>query len=44
MVTHQALSGATDEEFLQRLVRTYAERFGTSFWDFFTTVALPTGS
>ena len=41
MVTHQALSGATDEEFLQRLVRTYAERFGASFWEVFTTHVAP---
>jgi hypothetical protein len=37
MVTHQTLSGTTDEAFLQRMVRTYAERFGESFWTFFTT-------
>ena len=37
MMTHQALSGATDEAFLQRMVRTYAERFGESFWAFFAT-------
>lgn len=36
MATHQALSGTTDEAFLQRMVRTYAERFGESFWAFFT--------
>ena len=37
MMTHQALSGTTDEAFLQRMVRTYAERFGESFWAFFAT-------
>lgn len=41
MVTHQVLSGATDEEFLQRMVQTYAERFGESFWAFFATHVAP---
>ncbi len=41
MVTHQTLSGTTDEAFLQRMVRTYAERFGASFWDFFTAHVAP---
>lgn len=41
MATHQALSGVTDEAFLQRMVRTYAERFGASFWDFFTAHVAP---
>lgn len=37
MPTHQALSGVTDEAFLQRMTRTYAERYGEAFWEFFTT-------
>ena len=41
MVTHQALSGSTDEEFLQRMARTYPERFGDAFWAFFTTHVAP---
>ena len=41
MVTHQALGGSTDEEFLQRLARTYPERFGEAFWAFFTTNVAP---
>ena len=41
MATHQALSGVTDEAFLQRMVRTHAERYGESFWDFFTTHVAP---
>ena len=41
MVTHQALSGSTDEEFLQRMVGTFAERFGAAFWDFFATHVAP---
>ncbi len=35
MVTHQSLSGSTDEEFVQRMATTYADRFGESFWTFF---------
>jgi SAM-dependent methyltransferase len=41
MATHQVLSGVTDEAFLQRLVRSHAERYGESFWDFFTTHVAP---
>ena len=41
MATHQALSGSTDEEFLQRLARTYPERFGEAFWAFFTAHIAP---
>jgi len=36
MATHQSLSGATDEEFVARMVTTYPERFGEPFWAFFT--------
>jgi SAM-dependent methyltransferase len=35
MPTHQALSGATDQEFLQRMVDTHPERFGPPYWAFF---------
>jgi len=41
MVTHQALSGSTDEEFLQRMVQTYGERFGEDFWACFTEHVAP---
>ncbi|MBM3222362.1 MAG: class I SAM-dependent methyltransferase [Candidatus Tectomicrobia bacterium] len=37
MPTHQALSGSTDEAFVQRMVQSYAERFGEAFWTFFDT-------
>jgi SAM-dependent methyltransferase len=37
MPTHQSLSGSTDEEFLQRMVRSYPERFETTFWAFFAS-------
>ena len=35
MVTHQSLSGSTDEEFVERMATTYPDRFGESFWTFF---------
>lgn len=41
MVTHQALSGSTDEEFVQRMAGTYGERFGADFWAFFTAQVAP---
>src|SRR6266704_1946263 len=41
MVTHQALSGSTDEEFLQRMASTYPERFGEDLWRFFTAQVAP---
>ena len=41
MPTHQALSGTSDEEFLQRMVGTYPERFGEDFWAFFTAQVAP---
>ena len=36
MATHQSISGTTDEEFAQRMIQTYPERFGESFWTYFT--------
>jgi ubiquinone/menaquinone biosynthesis C-methylase UbiE len=41
MVTHQTLGESTDEEFLQRMARTYPERFGEAFWTFFTAHITP---
>src|SRR4029453_10159307 len=41
MATHQALSGVTDEAFLQRMVQSHAERYGEAFWDFFATHVAP---
>src|SRR5262245_52402248 len=35
MPTHQSLSGASDEDLLQRMVKTHPERFGPEFWAFF---------
>jgi SAM-dependent methyltransferase len=36
MPTHQSLSGATDDELLQRMVQRHPDRFGAPFWEFFT--------
>lgn len=35
MPTHQSLGGASDEDLLQRMVATHAERFQAPFWEFF---------
>jgi SAM-dependent methyltransferase len=39
--THQSLGGASDEDFLQRMVTTHPERFGPPFWSFFTSHVAP---
>ena len=36
MTTHQELSGSTDELFLERMVNSYPQRFGESYWNFFS--------
>jgi SAM-dependent methyltransferase len=44
MATHQTLEGTSDEEFLERLVSNYSERFGADFWAMYTAqiaLALP---
>jgi len=41
MPTHQSLSGATDDELLQRMVQTHPDRFGAPFWEFFTAEIAP---
>jgi ubiquinone/menaquinone biosynthesis C-methylase UbiE len=41
MVTHQSLSGSTDEEFMQRMAGSYPERFDETFWTFFTGHVAP---
>ena len=37
MATHQSLDGFTDKDFVQRIVTSYPDRFGESFWAFFNT-------
>jgi SAM-dependent methyltransferase len=41
MATHQALSGTSDEDFLQRLVSSHADRFGANFWAMFSSQIAP---
>ena len=41
MPTHQSLSGASDDELLQRMVQTHPERFGPPFWEFFISHVTP---
>jgi SAM-dependent methyltransferase len=44
MVTHQSLSGTTDEAFVERMASTYRDRFGEPFWSLFSqdvAAALP---
>lgn len=41
MATHQSLSGTSDEEFLQRLLRTHSDRFGEAFWELFASQIAP---
>jgi len=35
MPTHQSLGGGTDEELLDRMIKTHPERFGSAFWELF---------
>jgi SAM-dependent methyltransferase len=41
MPTHQSLSGASDEDLLQRMVATHPERFGEAYWGLFTAQVAP---
>ena len=41
MPTHQSLSGASDEELVQRMVTTHGERFGEAYWALFTAHVAP---
>jgi SAM-dependent methyltransferase len=41
MPTHQSLSGASDEDLLQRMVNTHPERFGESYWELFEAHVAP---
>jgi len=41
MPTHQSLGGATDEELLDRMVKTHPERFGSDFWELFARQVVP---
>src|SRR5262245_11076701 len=41
MPTHQSIGGATDDELLQRLVKSHPVRFGEAFWRFFDAQVAP---
>jgi SAM-dependent methyltransferase len=41
MPTHQSLGGSSDEDLLRRMVETHPERFGETFWAFFTAHVAP---
>jgi SAM-dependent methyltransferase len=41
MPTHQSLSGASDEQLLQRMVATHPERFGEAYWSLFAERVAP---
>jgi SAM-dependent methyltransferase len=41
MPTHQSLSGASDDELLQRMVATHPERFGEAYWALFAAHVAP---
>ena len=41
MPTHQSLAGASDEDLLQRMVATHAERFADAYWALFTAHVAP---
>ena len=35
MTTHQQIAGISDEDMVQRMLRSYEDRFGSTFWSFF---------
>ena len=41
MPTHQSIGGATDDQLLQRMVATHADRFGPAFWALFAGHVAP---
>src|SRR5262245_47344506 len=41
MPTHQSLGGATDEQLLERMVKTHPDRFGSDFWNLVTAHVTP---
>jgi ubiquinone/menaquinone biosynthesis C-methylase UbiE len=41
MPTHQSLSGASDDDLRQRMVKSHPERFGEAYWKFFDTQVAP---
>jgi len=41
MPTHQSLSGTSDDDLLQRMVKTHPERYGDAYWKFFDAHVAP---
>jgi ubiquinone/menaquinone biosynthesis C-methylase UbiE len=41
MPTHQQIGGASDEQLLQRMVSTHANRYGAAFWELFDKHVAP---
>jgi SAM-dependent methyltransferase len=41
MPTHQSLGGTSDEQLLQRMVSTHADRYGAKFWELFAKHVAP---
>src|SRR5262245_9581445 len=41
MPTHQSLSGSSDEQLVQRMVATHAERYGADYWTVFSDRVAP---
>ena len=41
MPTHQSLSGTSDDDLLQRMVKTHPERYGDAYWKFFDAHVVP---
>ena len=41
MPTHQSLSGTSDDDLLQRMVKTHPDRFGEAYWKFFDAHVAP---
>ena len=41
MPTHQSLTGTSDDDLLQRMIKTHPERFGEAYWEFFDAHVAP---
>src|SRR5712692_8547186 len=41
MPTHQSLTGTSDDDLLQRMVKSHSERFGDAYWKFFGAQVAP---
>lgn len=41
MASHQQIAGVSDEELVQRMIRSHDDRFDPIFWEYFNTKVLP---